>query len=406
MNWFARLLTISLLALPLSAPAQGLFSPAITVNDKVVTNYEINQRVLMLQLFRTPGDLTELAREQLIDDRLKAQELERAGLRLTEEALESEMTAFAQRANLGLDEFVAQLESAGVAEATFRDFVATGAAWREYIRSRFGARVEITEADIDRALGQSAGNGIQIQVLLSEIIIPAPPERPEMVQRANEAANTISQMTTTGAFSAAAREYSALPSRENGGRLGWLPITNYPPQLRGMILSLDQNAVSAPLQIPNGVALFQMRGVREVTGPAPEFGAIEYAALYLPGGRTEAGLAAAARIRDASDTCDDLYGVAKDMPAEALERITLPPSEVPSDVAIELARLDPGEVSTALTSADGQTLVFLMLCGRTPVLEGEVDRGAIRNQLRGQRLTGLADALIADLRASATIVTQ
>ncbi|RYG92397.1 peptidylprolyl isomerase [Loktanella sp. IMCC34160] len=386
--------------------AQGLFSPAITVNDKVVTNYEINQRVLLLQLFRTPGNLPELAREQLIDDRLKAQELDRAGLRLSEEALETEMTAFAQRANLGLDQFIAQLASAGIAEATIRDFVGTGAAWREYIRSRYGARVEITEADIDRALGQSAGNGIQIQVLLSEIILPAPEERPEMAAQAAAIANDIAQMTSTAAFSAAAREYSALPTRENGGRLGWLPITNYPPQLRGLILSLDQNAVTAPLPIPNGIALFQMRGVREVTGPAPEFGAIEYAALYLPGGRTEAGLAAAARVRDAADTCDDLYGIAQDMPEEALERITLPPAEIPSDVAIELARLDPGEVSTTLTSADGQTLVFLMLCGRTPVLEGEVDRGAIRNQLRGQRLTGLADALIADLRASATIVTQ
>lgn len=394
------------LALPLGAvpaAAQGLFSPAITVNDSVITNYEIDQRARMLEVFNTPGDLGALAREQLIEDRLKLQELDRAGLRLTDETLRAEMERFAERANLEYDQFITVLDQNGVAEETLRDFVRIGVSWRDYVRSRFGPQAQITDTEVDRALGQRGTSGSTIEVLLSEIIIPAPP--PEAA-RARATAERIAQTTSTATFSAEARRVSALPSRENGGRLGWLPISNYPAPIRALILDLAPGEVTAPIQIPNGVALFQLRDIREVPQPAAEPAAIEYAALFLPGGDSEAGLRNAARIAASVDTCDDLYGVARDMAPEQLQRDALPPAEIPQDVALELAKLDPGETSYSLTRANGETLVFLMLCGRTPDLDQDIDREAVLNQLRSQRLAGYADALLADLRASATITVQ
>lgn len=403
MTHFLRILeTLAFLA-PVQSVAQGLFSPVITVDDKVISGYELDQRIKLLEMFRTPGDLNELAREQLVDDRLKQAELDRVGLQLSPEILKAEMESFAQRANVDYQTFLGMLAQTGVAEQTLRDFVKIGVGWREFVRGRYLSRVQVTEAEIDKALGQSAGSGVGIQVLLSEIIIPAPPERAEA---AMAVAEDIAKLRSFDAFSDAARQVSALQSRADGGRLGWLPITNYPPQLRGLFLSMANGEVTTPIQIENGVALFQMRGVREVQQATPAFGAIDYAAYYIAGGRTEAGLAEAARVAARVDTCDDLYGVARNQPAEVLERAALPPAQIPQDVAIELARLDPGEVSTNLTRANGETLVFLMLCGRTPVLEGEVDREAIRNQLATQRLSGFANALVADLRAAATIVSR
>ena len=257
----------------------------------------------------------------------------------------------------------------------------------------------MSESEIDQALGQS-GSASVIEVLLSEIIIPAPPPQ---AAAARATADRISALTSTAAFEAEARRVSALPSRTRGGRLDWVPITNFPPALRPLLLDLAPGEVTAPIPIPNGIALFQGRGLREVSGTATEPAAIEYAAYYIAGGLTEPALREASRIADRVDTCDDLYGIARGQAPEVLERDTLPPSEIPQDVAMELAKLDPGEVSYVLTRADGQTLVFLMLCGRTPALDAEVDREGVANQLRAQRLQGYADALIAELRAAATI---
>jgi len=216
-------------------------------------------------------------------------------------------------------------------------------------------------------------------------------------------AEQISELTSFSAFESEASRVSALPSRERGGRLDWLPISNFPAPLRPIFLGLAPGEVTDPLPIENGIALFQLRDLREVTRGTPAPAEIDYAAYYIDGGLSEQALDRAARVAGRVDTCDDLYGVARDQPPRVLERNALPPDEIPQDVAVELAKLDPGETSWGLTRAGGDTLVLLMLCGRTPAENGAQDRDAVRNQLRSQRLSGYADALLAELRASARI---
>ena len=79
---------------------------------------------------------------------------------------------------------------------------------------------------------------------------------------------------------------------------------------------------------------------------------------------------------------------------------------MPTDIAFELSKLDTGEVSTALTRNGGNTLVFLMLCGRTNTISEDVDRENFALGLRNQRISGLADAYLSQLRAEARIIEQ
>ncbi len=396
----AVLLVAMIAVTPPAATAQGQLSPAITVNDRVITQYELNQRARLLQVFRTPGNVTEAAREALIEDRLKQQEFDRFNITLPAEALQVELEAFAGRANMSLAQFSNMLAQNGVDISTLEEFVRVGVLWRDYIRSRFNREVDVTDADVERALARRGNAPTQLEVLLTEIIIAAPPDR---AARARQAANQISRLRSFAEFESAARQVSALPSRENGGRLGWLPIDNYPPQLRALLLDLDVGEVTEPIEIPNGIALFQKRGQREARRAVTPPVSIDYAAYYIPGGQSAAGQQLAAQVRAQVDTCDDLYGVAKNQPQEVLDRLTLAPADIPRDVAIELARLDPGEVSTSLTRDNGQTLVFLMLCARNAAGSDGADPETIGNQIRSQRLAALAEALLEDLRASAVI---
>lgn len=403
-----RLIPILFVCLGLAASgtalrAQGQFSPVIMVDNMAITQFELDQRIRLLEAFRTPGDLPKLAREGLIEDRLKQAEIAREGMQLSDQGLQQAMSDFAGRANMPLDQFLAMLRQNGVDQATLRDFVKIGVTWRDLIRKRYGTSVTVSDSAVDRAVTALAGSGTTTQVLLSEIIIPAPPGQES---QAMATADQISRLTSPAAFSDAARQVSALPSRDVGGRLDWVPITNYPAPLRPVLLALKTNEVTAPLPITNGVALFQLRGVREVAGRAPTYASIDYATFYIPGGRSAAGLQAAAEVALRAKTCDDLYGVAKGLPPERLDRVDLPPAQIPQDVAMELARLDANEYSTALTTPDGSALRFIMLCKRTPATDQPVDREAVANQLRGQQLSGEADILLARLRAAATITGQ
>ncbi len=401
----SRLSTIFAFAtgLALGAPlaAQGLFDPAVLVNDDVVTEFEIEQRAAFLRLLNSPGSGRDDVIETLVNERLQAQAVASAGFELTEEALEAGMEEFAARADLGAEEFIGVLADGGIAEETFRDFVEVGVAWRDLVRARFGSRVQISETEIDRALGATGGT-TGIRVLVSEIIIPAPPEQKAQV---DDLALEIAASRSTEEFSDYAREFSATASREAGGRLPWQDLNNLPPVLRPILLSLAPGEITDPLSIPNAVALFQLRGIEETGAPSQSFAAIDYAAYYIPGGRSEAALATAAKIRARVDVCDDLYGVAQGQPEEVLERGSKAPGDIPQDIAFELSKLDLGEVSTALTRAEGQTLVFLMLCGRTAELNEDVAREDVARSLRSTRLNAYADSLLDQLRADARIVT-
>ena len=113
--------TIGTAALPTAA--QNAFSPAIFVNDSVVTHYEIEQRARLLLIMSAPGDPLELAREQLIEDRLKGQAARQAGIVASEEGVTAGLENFAKRVNMKPEDMNKALAAEGISEAALRDFI-------------------------------------------------------------------------------------------------------------------------------------------------------------------------------------------------------------------------------------------------------------------------------------------
>ncbi|HDR29610.1 peptidylprolyl isomerase [Rhodovulum sp.] len=382
-----------------SAQQGGSFAPRMIVNDRAITNFEVEQRIRFLRLLGNPPQIEKVALDGLIDDRLRMAEAKRLGIAVSPEQIEEGMAEFASRANLSTEQFIAAIAQGGVAAETFRDFVEAGLAWREVVRARFGPRAQITEAEIDRALAitspRAAAAGAQ--VLLSEIVLRA--DTPEFRAEAERLVRELrASIRNEADFAAAARQYSVSRSRGEGGRMGWLPLGNLPPALAGQVLTLRPGQVSEPIELENAIALFQLRALREGGAATPEAVSVEYARFLIPGG----SLADAMRVSARVDTCDDLYGVAKGLPEDRLVREVLPVAQVPQNIAMELARLDEGEVSYGLSTP--QMAVVLMLCARTPDLgEGEIDRQAVRRQLVNQRLGEYAESYLAELKADAII---
>lgn len=403
-----RTLTIAAAALTLLAGAAGrpalaadLFAPAITVNDEVITRFELDQRVLFMQVLQFPGDPEKSAREQLIEERIKRQAAKAAGITADPEEVNQGIETMAARAQMSAEEFLKALEAEGIAPETVRDFISSSLVWRDLVTQKFLETARPSEDEINRAMGQGGSGGIR--VLLSEIILP--------VTRATQGqtmvlAENIAKLRSFEEFSAAARQYSAAASRDKGGQLDWMPITDLPPGLQPVILELRPGEVTTPIQLPNAIALFQMRDIGEAAPGTPRYSAIEYAIYRIPGGRSPEALATARAIAEKVDTCDDLYGIAKGQPEEVLQRQSLAPAAIPRDIAMELAKLDEGEISTALTRDDGRTLLFVMLCGRTAEIAADATREDVANALTEQRLAMFGDSYLQQLLADARIVEK
>lgn len=381
---------------PALAQSGNPFAAAVTVNGAIVTNYQINQRFAFLTLLRAPGATSEAVFETMLDEALQVQAARAAGITVGPEEIEAGVTEFAARVNLSPEEFVAALEQNGVAAETLRDFVSNGLFWRNLVRQRFGPLAQISEDEIDRALALSTGRG-SARVLMSEIALPL---TPELVETNTALANRLSEtINSEASFAAAARRYSAAPTAARGGRLDWVPLSNLPPQVTGQVLTLAPGQVTAPVNLGSFVALFLLRDLEEIAAPPPATLAVDYAEVLIPGGRTQATLARAAGLRADIDTCDDLYGV--DLGDDAvLTRQSAQQTDLPDNLALELAKLDDDEVSTMLST--GTALRFIMLCGRSVELE-EGARDQIREQLRQQRLVTYANGFLAELKADAII---
>jgi peptidyl-prolyl cis-trans isomerase SurA len=390
--FFFALATVLLAAVPLQA--QNLFAPRVYVNDRAITEFEVQQRVQMLRLFRTPGDLDKEALKALIEDRLRMQAAKSLKIAATPDQIKAGMEEFAARANLTADQFVAALGQAGVSAETFRDFVQAGLVWREVVRQTFVGKVTISDAEIDRAMAKgdtTAG----LRVLISELVIPAP-EGQE--QAALAQANRIrSQITSEGSFAAAARSNSASATAGRGGRLDWMPLANLPAAIAPVILGLAPGQVSQPVVMSGAIGLFQLRAIEKTTGNGTSAVNIDYAQYSLP---AATGAAEAAAIRTKVDTCNDLYAIAKGQPADRLIRETKLASALPANIGRALASLDPGE---SVDFPSGSAHVFVMLCARTPVQEAAPTRDQVHEQLLNARLAAKAQTMLEELRFNAII---
>ena len=187
----------------------------------------------------------------------------------------------------------------------------------------------------------------------------------------------------------------------------WTSITDLPPQLRPIVLDLSPGEVTQPITTEQAIILLQMRDIAESATVEPRYSQIKYATYFIPGGRTEAALAEAQRIEDNINTCDDLYGVAQGQPVSVLDVLEQAPNEIPQDIGLQLAQLDAGEVSTALTRSNGQTLMFLMLCERVPASEGGEDGPSLEELtsfVQSSRLQSFGYGYLARLKAEARII--
>ncbi|AWD20547.1 hypothetical protein B6K69_01830 [Fuscovulum blasticum] len=376
-----------------AALAQNLFAPRLYVNDQAISEYEIQQRVMFMKVLRAPGNLQEEAVKELISDRLRMSEAKRLGVKATAEEVTAGMTEFAGRANLTAEQLVAELQKVGIAPETFRDFVTAGVVWRKIVRDRFRGQVSVSEADIDKAL-EATARPRALRVLMSELVIPAEPGKEDAALAL--ATRLSGEIKTEGAFAAAARSYSAAPTAANGGRLDWLSLSNLPPSIAGQILGLGPGDTSAPVEVPGAVVLFQLRDVARDTTAEPVKVSVEWAEYLIPDDAAEV-----ARLKGTIRTCNELNREARGLPADRLTITKAPMSEVPKDVALELGKLDLGEMSSALTRSGYRRLI--MLCGRQQVMDPEPTRDQVRDQVMNQKLSGLAEGYLAELRAAAFI---
>lgn len=376
-----------------SLNAKDPFVPAIQVDGMVITHYEISQRSAFFELLNFPGNHKKQAEKSLIDDKLKIRAAEQFGIELKPKALEHEMKVFAERANLTVDQFAKRLNNAGVDTNTWKNYMQIPILWFETVNRKFAS--QISSLMSDNNIEEKSTTGSDIQVLLTEIIIPV---QSGFEEEAKSRVQDLRKIKSFERFSEAAFKYSVAPTREVGGKVKWQNLSDLPLVVRPLIAGLSLGEVSEPLPIPGGLAIFQLRDLKEgkLTKFNPTF--TDYAEFIFDKNKKIKNLLISNVM-----TCDDLYSFLKSTKNSELTRENTKTGSLSKNVRTTLSDLDQNEF-TFIESDSGKSKL-IMVCGRS---EQEAisknDLIQINRSIANKHLLSLANSYLENLRQEARIV--
>ncbi len=374
------------------AQTQDNFTPRLLVNNSSITQYDIDQRIALLLSLGAPElDVSEVARQQIIEDELKLQLGARLGILVSEQDVAEGIAEFAAQRNLSAEELRSRNAEFGADQGTIEALIRAGLVWRQIVQGRFRSQALPTEIQLNNAINLAA-SAPRESVRLAEIVLPFSERgQNETLAFANDLAV---QLRNGLDFSATALALSRSKSSAKGGVLDWLPADRLPPLISAQVLALASGDVTSPIAFPGGVVLLKLIGQREEPADLRPDVSVTYGDFQLTG-----NFDTLLKRSDSLKTCADAVRLAASFGLSDSIVGPIPLTELPPDAALRIARIDASEADIIQTE-DGASILFL--CERSAATDPEM-RDQMRARLFSQRIAALGDGLLLELRRDAFI---
>ena len=154
MHFIKIMIAISLLLSPFTPIAQSTntFKVAVEVNDQVITNYEISQRIKMLKTFGTKSVSKKEVINSLINERLYTYSAIELGALPNNSEIDKGLDNFAKRGSLNKKDLLAYLVSRNVSQETLIAYITAGLTQRKVIQKKFVNNIIISQGDVESAI--------------------------------------------------------------------------------------------------------------------------------------------------------------------------------------------------------------------------------------------------------------
>ena len=171
------------------APATGGSEVKIVVNGTVITNGDIAKRMNFLRLQHAQGDLSKTAQEQLVDEALKRQEIQRVRMSVSTEDVDQAFSRFAASNKMSPAQLGDVLSKTGVTVDHFKAYIAVSMSWPRVLNARFGSSTKLSQDDLITRMQQNKDKAATTEYFLKQVIfvIPAAKKGTITAQRKSEA---------------------------------------------------------------------------------------------------------------------------------------------------------------------------------------------------------------------------
>ena len=179
MHFIKIIIVISLFLSPFTSIAQSTntFNVAVEVNDQIITNYEISQRIIMLETFGAKSVSKKEVINSLINERLFTYSAIELDALPNDSEIDKGLDDFAKRGNLNKKDLLAYLDSRNVSQETLIAYITAGLTQRKVIQKKFVNNIIISQSDVESAidtenvLSKSNSNVIEyIELTFSNLI--------------------------------------------------------------------------------------------------------------------------------------------------------------------------------------------------------------------------------------------
>ena len=212
--------------------AEVLGKIAAVVEDDVILEQELDREVSAIaqriQASKTQMPPEYILRKQVLEkmiiDKLQRQLAEKAGITVTEEMLNNSAADIAQRNNMTLQQFRAELERQGMSYKSFLDNMRNEIIINQLRSREIGGRIKVTDREVDHYMETQEKIGNEaVQYHLGHILIAVKEAASATdIQKAQSKADDLVKKLRAGQdFTQTAMSDSDDDNALKGGDLGW-----------------------------------------------------------------------------------------------------------------------------------------------------------------------------------------
>lgn len=395
--------------------AQSVQTIAAVVNDEIISNFDLDQRIRLVISSSGAEPSAQLANQLksqvltgLIDERLQVQEARRLNIDVTEEEIAGAVGFIEDQNGMEEGNLARVLESQGASIETLHEQLRAQIAWSKVVSRRLRPRVVVGADEIDTLVERLKKTG-RVEHLTSEIFLSFSDQNAAVREDVIANARTlIGQLQDGASFPILAQQFSQSVSAADGGDLGWITSAELPEAAGAALETLTINEVSSPITTRDGVYILLVKERRRFASVDPEQITVALKQIFVPlkanadDDSIGSQMALARTIAGTVRGCEDFDALAQEMGSEEsgdLGRVKV--ADTPAQFRETILALDVGEASPPVRTENG--IHVFMVCERVQPEAPDPDRRAIENSIGQARLSMLARRYLRDLRRDAVV---
>ena len=255
------------------AQAEVLGKIAAVVEEDIILEQELDKEVAIIskriRASNTPTPPEAVLRKQVLEkmiiDKLQRQLAEKAGINVTEDQIANSAADIAQRNNMSLEQFRAELDKQGMPYKTFLDNMRNEIVINQLRSREIGGRIKVTDREVEHFIetqGKSSVENVQYHLGHILIALKEGASASEIQTAEAKAEHLVKTLRAGQSFTQAAMSESEDDNALKGGDLGWRTINDVPTLFAHKVSQMQEAEVSDPIRSPSGFHILKMLEIK------------------------------------------------------------------------------------------------------------------------------------------------